>query len=133
MNTCVICSSPLAGRQRKFCGRQCKNRCTNYHHQSYLRQQARGRENKLKLVEMLGGKCAECGYRRNYSALAEILGAGVDIPESDGAGSAIRGYLEIKATLSCRVIDGAGSVIRFFRISKYPTTGTIVQPQRRLR
>jgi hypothetical protein len=34
-----------------------------------VRQQERGRECKLLLIEMLGGKCAECGYCRNYSAL----------------------------------------------------------------
>ncbi len=69
MSSCVICLNPLSGRQRKFCSRQCKNRYTNYHHQSYVRQQARGRARKLKLVELLGGKCVVCGYRRNFSAL----------------------------------------------------------------
>src|SRR5258706_5203202 len=69
MGQCTICEKPLAGRQRKFCSRTCKNRDTNFHHQSYVRQQARGREHKLKLIELLGGKCAECGYCRNYSAL----------------------------------------------------------------
>jgi hypothetical protein len=66
---CTICGRSLVGRQRKFCSRACKNRDTNFHHQSYLRQQARGRENKLRLIAMLGGECAICGYRRNYSAL----------------------------------------------------------------
>jgi hypothetical protein len=69
MNTCVICSSPLVGRQRQFCGRVCKKRYTNYNHQSYLCQRGRGRQRKLKLIELLGGQCAECGYRRNFSAL----------------------------------------------------------------
>lgn len=68
-NACVICAKPLRGRQGKFCGRQCKNRYTNYHHQSYERQQERGRERKLKLIAMTGGRCGECGYSRNYSAL----------------------------------------------------------------
>lgn len=69
MDACVICSTPLRGRQGKFCGRSCKNRYTNYHHQSYQRQQERGRERKLRLIGMMGGKCAECGYSRNFSAL----------------------------------------------------------------
>jgi hypothetical protein len=69
MSKCVICSKPLKGRQRKFCSRTCKNRDTNFHHQSYVRQQERGRENKLQLIALLGGKCAVCGYRSNYSAL----------------------------------------------------------------
>lgn len=38
MDACVVCSAPLRGRQEKFCGRKCKNRHTNYHHQSYERQ-----------------------------------------------------------------------------------------------
>lgn len=67
--TCVICSAPLTGRQGKFCGRRCKNRYTNYHHQSYERQQERGRERKLRLIASMGGKCSNCGYARNYAAL----------------------------------------------------------------
>jgi hypothetical protein len=69
MDACVTCARALAGRQRKFCCRACKNRYTNYHHQSYERQQERGRERKLRLISLFGGKCSECGYRRNYSAL----------------------------------------------------------------
>jgi hypothetical protein len=69
METCVICAQPLYGRQAKFCGRVCKNRYTNYHHQSYVRQQERGRERKIALIEMLGGQCADCGYCRNHAAL----------------------------------------------------------------
>jgi hypothetical protein len=66
---CVICSTQLSGRQAKFCGRRCKNRYTNYHHQSYQRQQARGRERKLRLIGLMGGHCRVCGYRRNHAAL----------------------------------------------------------------
>ena len=69
MSACVICTAPLRGRQGKFCGRKCKNRYTNYHHQSYARQQARGRERKLRLIELLGGCCSVCSYRRNHAAL----------------------------------------------------------------
>lgn len=69
MASCVICSGDLNGKQLKFCSRTCKNRHTNYHHQSYQRQQERGRERKLKLIQLLGGKCSECGYCRNFSAL----------------------------------------------------------------
>jgi hypothetical protein len=69
MTGCIICSTPSRGRQAKFCGRRCKNRYTNYHHQSYGRQQARGRERKLTLVQQLGGQCSLCGYRRNHAAL----------------------------------------------------------------
>jgi hypothetical protein len=69
MDACVVCSAPLRGRQEKFCGRKCKNRYTNYHHQSYEKQQARGRERKLELIRLLGGRCSMCNYRRNYAAL----------------------------------------------------------------
>src|SRR5262245_54698911 len=69
MPACIVCFVPLEGRQRKFCGRACKNRYTNYHHQSYERQQQRGRERKMQLMEMLGGQCARCGYKRNSAAL----------------------------------------------------------------
>jgi hypothetical protein len=69
MGTCAVCSNPLRGRQEKFCGRQCNNRYTNYHHQSYERQRQRGRERKLRLVSLLGGQCHACGYKRNYAAL----------------------------------------------------------------
>ena len=69
MDRCSVCSSELQGRQRKFCSRICKNRYTNYQHQSYASQQARGRERKLKLIAMLGGECIRCGYKRNYGAL----------------------------------------------------------------
>jgi hypothetical protein len=68
-STCVVCGAALTGRQGKFCGRRCKNRYTNYHHQSYVRQQERGRERKLKLIAMMGDRCGECGYARNYAAL----------------------------------------------------------------
>ena len=66
---CAICSAPLGGRKRKFCCRACKNKYTNYHHQSYARQQERGRQRKLELIALLGGKCVRCGYARNFAAL----------------------------------------------------------------
>ena len=69
MEACVVCASPLRGRQAKFCGRACKNRYTNDHLQSYLRQQERGRERKLRLIEMMGGQCSTCGYARTHAAL----------------------------------------------------------------
>lgn len=35
---------------------------------TYAYQKARGLERKLKLVEMLGGCCSECGYKKNLAA-----------------------------------------------------------------
>lgn len=66
---CVICGSSLLGRQRLYCSRRCKNRCTNYQHQSYANQLARSRINKSRLVGMMGGRCMRCGYARNLAAL----------------------------------------------------------------
>jgi hypothetical protein len=66
---CIICGEFLRGRQRAFCSRQCKNRHTNYHHQSYGKQLERGRIRKLRLVMKLGGRCVICGYARNLAAL----------------------------------------------------------------
>ena len=66
---CVTCHARLSGRQRKFCGRACKNADTNHRHQSYLRQQARGMERKRMLVLEAGAKCSACGYHRNLAAL----------------------------------------------------------------
>ncbi|MEW9571688.1 hypothetical protein ABQJ54_07985 [Rhodanobacter sp. Si-c] len=66
---CVVCGAPLAGRQRRFCSRTCKNRDTNYRHQNYSNQQSRGLLRKRQLVEAAGGCCARCGYRANLAAL----------------------------------------------------------------
>jgi hypothetical protein len=69
MVCCIICGESLRGKQRIFCSRYCKNRHTNYHHQSYSKQLERGRIRKIKLVQKLGGHCVTCGYARNLAAL----------------------------------------------------------------
>jgi hypothetical protein len=66
---CIICGEFLRGKQRAFCSRRCKNRHTNYHHQSHIRQLERGRIRKLELVLKMGGRCSVCGYARNLAAL----------------------------------------------------------------
>jgi len=66
---CIVCGESLCGKQRVFCSRHCKNRHTNYHHQSYGKQLERGRTRKIKLVLKLGGHCMICGYARNLAAL----------------------------------------------------------------
>lgn len=66
---CVVCRNPLSGRQRRFCSLQCKNADTNYRHQSYLQQQARGLKRKLALLQEAGACCKHCGYSRNLAAL----------------------------------------------------------------
>jgi hypothetical protein len=66
---CSICNKKLTGRQTRFCSRKCKSQETNNVNQNYESQQKRGWDRKIKLVDMLGGKCKCCGYKKNYSAL----------------------------------------------------------------
>jgi len=65
----VVCGRELRGRQRRFCGLQCKNADTNNRSQSYARQQGRGLERKPALIGEAGGACTRCGYDRNLAAL----------------------------------------------------------------
>jgi hypothetical protein len=67
---CVICEGKLTGRQMKYCSRRCKNADTNHQHQSYLTQQARALRRKIELMDHFGSRCEQCGYDRNYAALA---------------------------------------------------------------
>ena len=67
---CATCQGRLAGRQRKFCSRVCKNVDTNHRHQNYAKQQERGRLRKIALLNEAGACCSRCGYRRNLAALA---------------------------------------------------------------
>ena len=67
--SCINCGKKLSGRQRKFCSRECKNIHNNQLFQSYQAQQRRGRERKLKLIGLNGGKCKRCSYSLNYAAL----------------------------------------------------------------
>lgn len=68
-NSCIVCTTLLTGRQRKFCSRKCKNSGTNHQHQSYVAQQARGLARKLELLLRHGSRCSRCAYDRNSSAL----------------------------------------------------------------
>ena len=69
MAVCVNCGGQLRGLQRKYCSRKCKNDFNNQVYQSYLAQQKRGRDRKLRLLAMKGGGCELCGYSKNYAAL----------------------------------------------------------------
>ena len=69
MGECLQCGGELRGRQRKYCSRVCKNTYLNQAHQSYNAQQRRGRDRKLELIGLKGGRCEKCGYDKNYSAL----------------------------------------------------------------
>jgi len=73
MKTCIICSNTLQGQQQKFCSNKCKQKGhydrvkeqTNTYHS----QTTRALKRKLKLIEMMGGGCTNCGYATNISAL----------------------------------------------------------------
>jgi hypothetical protein len=69
MDKCIHCGGKLNGRQTKYCSRKCKNTFNNHNYQSYQSQQLRGRKRKLKLIELKGAACSNCGYSKNYSAL----------------------------------------------------------------
>jgi hypothetical protein len=67
---CLGCNEILKGRQTKFCSLKCKNFDTNNKHQNYVAQQRRGYERRTKLVQMKGGSCEICGYKKNQAALS---------------------------------------------------------------
>src|SRR5262249_36625205 len=64
---CVACGSALQGKQRRFCSRTCKNKLSYGY---YASQKSRGLQRKQKLVTMLGGCCAVCGYNGCLAALS---------------------------------------------------------------
>jgi 5-methylcytosine-specific restriction endonuclease McrA len=66
---CIVCQTKLQGKQSKFCSNKCKISTTNFKHQNYIAQQARGLDRKRKLIEIAGGECCDCGYKKNISAL----------------------------------------------------------------
>jgi predicted nucleic acid-binding Zn ribbon protein len=68
--TCVVCDQILIGKQSKFCSRKCHNQSGNKKLQNYEAQKKRGMIRKIKLINMLGGKCESCGYNHNYAALS---------------------------------------------------------------
>jgi hypothetical protein len=68
-SNCEVCQTLLTGRQRNFCSVKCRMKTTNFKHQVYTCQQARGLERKKQLIEIAGGECCDCGYKKNISAL----------------------------------------------------------------
>jgi hypothetical protein len=67
---CLSCQKDLVGAKSHYCSNTCKA-LTSYHSQPNTneRQKKVSRERKLKLIEMSGGGCEICGYKKNYSAL----------------------------------------------------------------
>ena len=70
---CVVCGSQLFGQKQKFCSNACKQKDHYYRAKSqtntYHSQTMRALDRKLKLIEMMGGKCSQCGYNNNVAAL----------------------------------------------------------------
>lgn len=62
---CVECKTPLTGRRKKFCSRNCKAK----HLAGYTSQRKRAVKRKIHFVNLLGGKCSSCGYKQNLSSL----------------------------------------------------------------
>lgn len=73
MKICTICLNALQGQQQKYCSNKCKQKDHYYRVKeqtnTYHSQTTRALRRKLKLIEMMGGGCANCGYAANISAL----------------------------------------------------------------
>ena len=68
---CLTCNCTIQytqSRHRKFCSTRCKSKFHQYNLPAY--QKARGIERKKYFVDLAGGKCTECGYSANFSALS---------------------------------------------------------------
>lgn len=64
---CVSCSSPLKGRQRRYCSFRCKVKWSSQVHFACQKRQGLRLKNELLLAK--GGKCSRCGYARCLRAL----------------------------------------------------------------
>lgn len=73
MKECIICNSELHDNKKKFCSNKCKQK----HHwhrvkeqpNTYHSQTIRALTRKVKLIELMGGCCSDCGYKKNLAAL----------------------------------------------------------------
>lgn len=65
--SCTICGATLNGLKQKFCSRRCGTRGHSVRAQQTARK--RGNARKQRLVELHGGCCKNCGYRKNFTAL----------------------------------------------------------------
>lgn len=64
---CIVCNLELTGKQTKYCSKRCKD--SRFGANSYKCQRERAISRKLKLVQLLGGCCSLCGYKKNLAAL----------------------------------------------------------------
>ena len=72
---CKNCQSPVTGNKTDFCSKKCrsqfnsKNKIGNFYYKkedSVLNRKKR----KMMCVQILGGECKICGYKKNLSALS---------------------------------------------------------------
>jgi tRNA(Ile)-lysidine synthase len=63
---CLVCNSPLSGKQRSFCSIKCKND----HFLSYESIRIRAHDRKQLLIDEHGGGCSRCGYTKALDALS---------------------------------------------------------------
>lgn len=74
-NECKVCKTPLTGKKHSYCSDKCKSSYYYITHKSEAnpntntRQRKVSKERKLHLIEMSGGACNKCGYKKNYAAL----------------------------------------------------------------
>jgi len=70
---CIECDKIITGQKKVYCSGACKQK-HHYHRikeqtNSYHSQTVRALIRKVKLIELLGGKCSECGYNSNLASL----------------------------------------------------------------
>lgn len=71
---CQFCSVALKGKKKKFCCREHKIKFhnkigTSTNPNTVERQKKIAKERKLKLINLKGGACKCCGYKKNFAAL----------------------------------------------------------------
>lgn len=65
--TCLVCGDPFKGNQTKYCSDKCRPIGNNKN--NYAAQKLRAISRKREFITQLGGKCQNCGYAKNMSAL----------------------------------------------------------------
>ncbi|MCB0552834.1 MAG: hypothetical protein KDD02_04725 [Phaeodactylibacter sp.] len=72
-NLCCVWKCFARGQKQKYCSNKCKQKHHYYRVKeqtnTYHSQTIRALRRKLKLIELMGGKCSTCGYNKNVAAL----------------------------------------------------------------
>lgn len=70
---CIECDKPISGQKKMYCSGACKQSHHYYRIKeqtnSYHSQTMRALVRKIKLIEVMGGKCFNCGYNSNLASL----------------------------------------------------------------